>query len=351
MSHRSPLRASILLLTLAVVANGQGSLSSSSEVRDEADVFGVDAVRKGIEKVIAIERKYRVPVTIETVASLKGEPIRDATLRYAKRMGPQGKGIFILIAKLDRKIEVVASKEFPELESRNRTLPIRDAFLEEFRKGEFDAGLSKGLEAVEKTLATVKAATPLNKPSMPEPEKGSTIVIAPKPTAAPAEGTPKVDPTGLVHRDAIKLTLEGARRVIAGAEAKAKESVFKMNIAVVDDGGHLLAFVRMDGARPASAASALTKAISAATYRQPTGPLPVGSATPDVLLSLSLQNAMAASGGKVTTLLGGLPIMVDGQVVGAIGVGGGTGEQDTEVAKAGLAAFLADLQAGSKASK
>jgi glc operon protein GlcG len=109
---------------------------------------------------------------------------------------------------------------------------------------------------------------------------------------------------------------------------------------VVDDGGHLLAFARMDGARPASVNTALIKAVSAATFRQETGPLPA-KGEPDLHLSLSLQTA---SGGRVTTLKGGVPIMVDGQVVGGVGVGGGTGEQDAEVAKAGIQALLDALR-------
>jgi hypothetical protein len=72
------------------------------------------------------------------------------------------------------------------------------------------------------------------------------------------------------------------------------------------------------------------------TFRQETGPLPP-KGEPDLLLNLSIQNA---SGGKVTALKGGVPIVVEGQVVGAIGVGGGTGEQDAEVAKAGVQALL-----------
>jgi glc operon protein GlcG len=63
-----------------------------------------------------------------------------------------------------------------------------------------------------------------------------------------------------------------------------------------------------------------------------------------VLLNLSLQNAAAASGGKLTTLKGGVPIVVDGQVIGAVGVGGGTGEQDAEVGKAGVQALLRALK-------
>ena len=154
----------------------------------------------------------------------------------------------------------------------------------------------------------------------------------------------------MLRRNQAKLTLAGARKLLAAAEAKATEAGYKMNIAVVDDGGHLLAFSRMDDARPASVATAITKATTAATYRGPTGPLPgnkndSGVASPgrDRPAGLSLQNAAAASGGKITTLLGGIPVVVDGQVVGAVGCGGGSGEQDAEVAKAAVAQFMADL--------
>ena len=59
-----------------------------------------------------------------------------------------------------------------------------------------------------------------------------------------------------------------------------------------------------------------------------------------MLLNLSLQNAAAAGGGKLTTLKGGVPVVVDGQVVGGVGVGGGTGEQDAEMARAGIQKLL-----------
>ena len=101
----------------------------------------------------------------------------------------------------------------------------------------------------------------------------------------------------------------------------------------------------MDGARPASGYTAITKATTAATFRQETGPLPRGATAPDPLLNLSLQNAAAASGGKITTLFGGVPVIVDDQVIGGVGVGGGTGEQDAMVAKAGIEAFLTELEA------
>lgn len=146
----------------------------------------------------------------------------------------------------------------------------------------------------------------------------------------------------LVTRDRVRLNLAGAERVLEAAKGKATAMGLKVNVAVVDDGGHLLAFARMDGARPASGYTALTKAAAAATFRQETGPAPA-KGEPDVILSLSLPAAAAASGGKATALKGGVPIVVSGQVVGAVGVGGGTGDQDVEVAKAAIEALLADL--------
>lgn len=142
----------------------------------------------------------------------------------------------------------------------------------------------------------------------------------------------------LVTRERVALNLAGAELILKAAIQKASTEGFKMNIAIVDEGGHLIAFARMDGARPASGNTALTKAVTAATFRQATGPLPPAG-EPDILLNLSLQNAATASGGKITTLKGGVPILVDDQVIGAVGVGGGSGEQDAEVAKAGIKAL------------
>jgi glc operon protein GlcG len=149
----------------------------------------------------------------------------------------------------------------------------------------------------------------------------------------------------LVTRGRVQLNLAGAETILAGAKKKAASMKISFNIAIVDDGGHLVAFARMDGARPASTYTALTKAMTAATFRQETGPLPAGG-DPNVLLSLGLQQTAIAGGGKGTALVGGAPITVDGQVIGAVGVGGGSsGEQDLAVAKAGIAALLDAIQA------
>jgi glc operon protein GlcG len=123
-----------------------------------------------------------------------------------------------------------------------------------------------------------------------------------------------------------RLTHEGALLALRGAIAKAEEIGVPQNITIVDDGGNLLAFVRMDGAKLLSGETSRSKAISAASHRQPSGGL-----SPDLELKLAI-----ASGGRLTNLEGGFPIVIDGVCVGAIGVGSGTAQQDVEVAKAGL---------------
>lgn len=100
-------------------------------------------------------------------------------------------------------------------------------------------------------------------------------------------------------------------------------------IAVVDDAGRLLAFVRMDGAKFLSIRTAQRKAVTAADRRSATGGLEAGH---DLRLGLVTE-------GRLTNLKGGLPIVVDGQVLGAVGVSSGSGEEDLEVARAGVAAI------------
>lgn len=127
----------------------------------------------------------------------------------------------------------------------------------------------------------------------------------------------------------LKLTHEGALKILRAAIDKAKAMGVPQCIAIVDDGGHLLAFTRMDGAKVLSIDSSMKKAMTAASSRAPTGGVEAS-----VELKLGL-----ATGGKLTNLKGGVPIVVDGHVIGAVGVGSGTGDQDLEVAKAGIAAL------------
>jgi uncharacterized protein GlcG (DUF336 family) len=126
-----------------------------------------------------------------------------------------------------------------------------------------------------------------------------------------------------------KLTHDGALKLLQAGIAKAQQMGVPQCIAVVDDGGHMLAFVRMDGAKFLSATSALNKARTSASTRAPSG---------GIGAELEVKLALATDGG-FTGLKGGLPIIMNGHCVGAIGVGSGTGEQDAEVGRAALAAI------------
>jgi len=132
-----------------------------------------------------------------------------------------------------------------------------------------------------------------------------------------------------------KLTLEGAELVLAAAQARAVEIKVPMDIAVVDDGAHLLAFARMDGAKLSSVEIAIRKAQGAAIRRLPTAPARTGEEV-NVVLSMGL--ALATQGRQIP-VRGGLPLLVDGICVGAIGVSNGTEDQDVDVAQAGVRAL------------
>ena len=122
------------------------------------------------------------------------------------------------------------------------------------------------------------------------------------------------------------LSYDGAEKMLAAAVAKATEMKVPQCISIVDAGGHLLAFARMDGAFAMSLETSLMKAKTAASYGEPTG---------NILAGVDIKLAIATQGKRIN-LPGGLPIIIDGRVVGAIGVGSGTGEQDRQVAAAAL---------------
>jgi uncharacterized protein GlcG (DUF336 family) len=305
--HLSRLALAVLVVSSTATASlAQQGLPTHSRVVDEPGLFKKAAVEAANKALEASEREFRVPVVIEVVEGLKGRSIEDVGLEAARLSG--GQGVFVLIAKDEKKLKVFTRRQFEHRFPEDRREAIVKAFLAGFKTGDFDEGLKKGVEAI---VALVKETAPAEPP-----------------------------PSPLIARDQVRLTLAGAKKALAAAEAKAAEMKINANIAIVDDGGHLLAFARMDGARPASAATAQTKATSAATMRQATGPL-----STEPILNLGLASAAAAGGAKITPLLGGVPIVVDGQVIGAVGVGGGTGEQDATIAKAGAAAVTDEVGA------
>jgi glc operon protein GlcG len=124
------------------------------------------------------------------------------------------------------------------------------------------------------------------------------------------------------------ITIESAKKVAAPAVAEAQKNGWRMAVAIVDISGDLVFFEKMDGTQAASVNISVDKARSAARFKRPTK---------------SLQDALAAGGEGLRLLAlegavpveGGLPLIMDGKIVGAIGVSGGTSQQDGLAAKAG----------------
>ena len=129
--------------------------------------------------------------------------------------------------------------------------------------------------------------------------------------------------------------LEDARRVIAAGEAAASGPVGQpMNIAVVDAGGVLVAHVRQDGAWIGSVDISISKAFTARAFDITTKDLADNAQPGQQFFGINASNQ-----GRIMIFAGGVPLLADGVVVGAVGVSGGSGEQDHAVAEAAAAAF------------
>jgi uncharacterized protein GlcG (DUF336 family) len=129
-------------------------------------------------------------------------------------------------------------------------------------------------------------------------------------------------------------TLDDAKRVILAAEKKAVEIGQPMNIAVADEGGNLIAHVRMDGAWIGSIDISINKAYTSRAFDIATKDLATHSQSGGQFFGIH-----ASNGGRIMIFAGGIPLRKHGKVVGAIGVSGGSGDQDHAVAEAGAAAF------------
>lgn len=126
------------------------------------------------------------------------------------------------------------------------------------------------------------------------------------------------------------LTLEDCKKISAAAEAEARNNTWSVCIAILDDGGHLLHLVRMDGATPANARIALGKGRTAAETRRST-------AMWEERIKGGRLSMLKMPG--VTPVQGGLPIVIDGTCIGAVGVSGVQSHEDEQIAKAGIAAL------------
>ena len=130
------------------------------------------------------------------------------------------------------------------------------------------------------------------------------------------------------------LTLNDARKIIAAGEKKAEEIGQPMNIAVADSGGNLIAHIRMDGAWIGSIDISIKKAFTSRAFDITTKDLATHSQSGGQFFGIH-----ASNDGKIMIFAGGVPIKQNGKVVGAIGVSGGSGDQDHAIAEAGAAAF------------
>jgi glc operon protein GlcG len=129
------------------------------------------------------------------------------------------------------------------------------------------------------------------------------------------------------------ISLNQANRVLRATLKKADELGIKVSAAVVDDGGHLIAFQRQDGAIWASAYGSQGKAVASAGFARPSGVMQERATQP------TPAGINAASGGRMIMGQGAVPLLRNGTLVGAVGVGGGTSQQDEDCAAAGAEAL------------
>ena len=135
-----------------------------------------------------------------------------------------------------------------------------------------------------------------------------------------------------------RLSIEDARVLIEGARAKAEEVGVPMCIAVTDESGQLMAFERMDGGKITSTIIAQDKAYTAAGAKRTTESY--GAASQPGSPAFGINSAI---GGRLMVVGGGVPVMIDGEVVGAIGLSSGTPAQDTQCAQAAIEHFISTL--------
>ncbi len=187
----------------------------SSEIRDTAGLFAADAIATATRELDRIERASGAAIIIETLDTLKGDPADKAAIRLAERSGIDG--VFVLIARKERKLEILASRHYREAITDARRNEIRDAFYEGFHRGDFNGGSSSAWPRSVRPWRRCDASNLL----LPRrrSRRRSTWSSAAG-SHSNSEGTKAESP--LVARNQVRLTLAGARAILAGAEAKAQ---------------------------------------------------------------------------------------------------------------------------------
>jgi uncharacterized protein GlcG (DUF336 family) len=137
--------------------------------------------------------------------------------------------------------------------------------------------------------------------------------------------------------EAKRLTLAGARKMMATATARAEEAGIPISVAIVDAGGHVILVERMDGGRFHTVHSATTKAVCAASNKRPTTSQGAQAQPLDTVHAIGL--ALAAGVERWTAMEGGCPILIAGECIGGIGVSGGNFEFDERIAREAVASI------------
>jgi len=155
---------------------------------------------------------------------------------------------------------------------------------------------------------------------------------APAPAPDPLDDIPEKMPFNVPY--GAPIGLDRANAAIAATVAEARKRGWPINVAVVDSGGNLVAFARMDGAQLGSIAVSEHKARASAKFRRPTKVFEEGLQKKDFKYILTLDDAIASRGG--------IPLIEDGRLIGAIGCSGATGSQDEVACKVGAATINKD---------
>jgi len=181
-----------------------------------------------------------------------------------------------------------------------------------------------------KTMTTLKVLLTSSALLLSAISAGAQQPATPAAPAAPAAAPPAAAPAAPLVYGA-PITLEMAKGVVAAAEAEARKNNWNVMIVVLDSGGHTVMSQRLDGTQYASIRIAAGKARTALEFKRPTKAL-------DDTIAAGGGGLRLLSVGGVTAIEGGIPIVVDGKIVGSIGVSGVTAQQDAQIARAGAEA-------------
>jgi len=181
-----------------------------------------------------------------------------------------------------------------------------------------------------KTMTTLKVLLTSSALLVSAISAGAQQPATPAAPAAPAAAPPAAAPAAPLVYGA-PITLEMAKGVVAAAEAEARKNNWNVMIVVLDSGGHTVMSQRLDGTQYASIRIAAGKARTALEFKRPTKAL-------DDTIAAGGGGLRLLSVGGVTAIEGGIPIVVDGKIVGSIGVSGVTAQQDAQIARAGAEA-------------